>query len=114
MSRKPCPRMDKAGCPVAERSIGCYSDRDHIVPQRYKTLGWLVSKYIYTPENIEQKCRWEHEQKTTTESIELVPTAEYMVGAVRSAYDSGYLTLNKRDQEKLVMIEQAVQESEVA
>lgn len=114
MSRKPCPNPNREGCPYAERPIGCHSDKDHVVPQRYRSLGWLVGKYIYTPENIEQRCRWEHEQKTAEESPDLIPDATYMVDAVRRAFDSGYLTLSKKDQQRLVLVEEALIQTEVA
>lgn len=103
MSRGECPRPleERDGCPVLRRGAECYSDKDHIVPQRYKVMSWLISKYIYTPDNIKQECRWNHEQKTLTESHDLIPEAEVMIGAVTRAYEAGHLALNVRDLQRL-------------
>lgn len=114
MSRKPCPNAGREGCPYIDRPSGCYSDIDHVTPRRYRKLGWLIGKYIDTPENKERLCRWEHEKKTAEESLDLIPSTEFMLGAVRRAFDSGYLTLNKRDQERLILVEQSVAESDAA
>lgn len=103
MSRGECPKplKERVGCPWIDRKGGCFSDADHVVPQRFKDLGLLVSKYIYTPENIEQKCRWEHEEKTNLESFELIPDEEFMLDAVQRAFDAGRLTLRQREYDRL-------------
>lgn len=103
MSRGECPRPleEREGCPWIDRPGGCHSDADHWVPQRYKVMGWLISKYIYTPDNIVQDCRWTHEQKTPTETTDLIPEAEVMIAAVQMAYESGRLAFNVRDIQRL-------------
>lgn len=103
MSRGACPTPEsgRTGCPVANRPNGCYSDIDHVVPQRYKALGLLVRKYIYTPDNQERRCRWEHEQKTQTETEDLIPSERFMLDAVFRAVQSGDINLSNRDRQQL-------------
>lgn len=103
MSRGACPKpLDgRTGCPVSKRPNGCYSDIDHVVPQRFKVLGLLVRKYIYTPDNQERMCRWEHEQKTLTETEALIPSQEFMLDAVFRAVQSGDINLSNRDRQQL-------------
>lgn len=101
MTRTACPNANRVGCPVAERKGGCFADTDHIVPQRYKRMSLLVRKYIVTPENKQQICRWEHEEKTTHESPALIPDEAFMLDAVRRAVDDGLIPLNKRDTKRL-------------
>lgn len=49
---------------------GCFSDRDHIIPQRLaRRFGRtsLEREIIYDQENIVQTCRAEHDEKTVQE-----------------------------------------------
>jgi hypothetical protein len=63
-------------------------------------MGWVLNKYIDTPENKRDDCRWTHEQKPE-ETLDMIPSQDFMLDAIRRAYESGDLTLNKRDQQRL-------------
>lgn len=105
----PVPFEERGACPVLAKEGECYSDTDHRTPQRYRKLGWLVRKYIDTPDNKEQLCRWEHLEKTGS-SLEdpenCIPDEETMLGAVQRAYEAGQLSLNKKDRLRLVKYQQ--------
>jgi len=81
MSFGECEFRNEA-CPYYKRPIkkgnesGCFSDRDHIVPQRLAQTG-LATLYIYSPENYQQLCRLEHDKKTL-EGDEPLPDQDYM------------------------------------
>lgn len=50
---------------------GCYSDRDHVIPQRLaRRFGRssLERAIIYDTDNIVQTCRAEHDEKTANEN----------------------------------------------
>lgn len=106
MSRGECPTPieERGACPVLAKEGACYSDRDHIVPQRYRFMGLLVRKYIYTPENKQQICRWEHEEKTLTESPDLIPDEEFMLNAVHRAWRQGDIHLTAKQYERLFAV----------
>lgn len=85
MARKECPNP-REECPYYDRKpppelrdtqrIGCYSDKDHVVPRRYKHMPGvpqLVIEYINDPINHEQPCRWEHDAKTAAGDVPLPP-----------------------------------------
>lgn len=105
MSRGPCPNPNQEGCPWQERPGGCFSDTDHIVPQRYRSLGLLVKKYIQTPDNQQQICRYEHDQKNlnshVTESTDQIPAEEFMLDAVARAFRAGMVRLSSHEQQRL-------------
>lgn len=89
MSRGECPTPREA-CPYYDRTpppelrgqeFGCFSDLDHLVPQRLaKGLGKtsLIRQYIYHPVNLSQTCRWEHEMKNK-QGDRLLPSEEVML-----------------------------------
>ncbi len=82
MAYEACPNPQE-GCPHYSRPTkpplqglqehGCFSDQDHILPQR---LGRLITAtqvqidYINSDANIKQECRWQHEAKTRNENDE--------------------------------------------
>jgi len=72
MAREACPNPNRAGCPWQDRKDGCFSDSDHIIPQRLarrKGATPAERQYIMTnPDNRQQLCRWEHEMKTEQEN----------------------------------------------
>lgn len=73
---------------------GCYSDLDHIVPQR---LGYtaLNSTYIQLAVNKQQLCRRLHDEKTAN-GDEPLPPEEDMISAVRDAEANGEIIVNKQ------------------
>lgn len=93
----PTPRSE---CPYYSRhprtpdsEVGCFSDTDHIVPQRFATTA-LTKLYIYSPENTQQLCRSEHEAKTR-EGDEPLPGREEMMDSVRRQIKAGKLVVSK-------------------
>lgn len=93
----PTPRVD---CPYYSRQprtpdseVGCFSDTDHIVPQRLATNA-LSKLYIYSPENTQQICRREHEEKTR-EGDEPLPDRETMLESVKRQIKAGQLVVSR-------------------
>lgn len=101
--KTPCPQAGAEGCPWAERPGGCFADTDHIVAQKFRYMGLLVSKYIDTPDNKEQLCRWEHDNKDDY-AVEL-PSEEFMLQAVHAAWRNGQLKLNRKQYDRLFRVE---------
>lgn len=101
----PNPRDD---CSVRIREGRCYSDQDHIVARRFRTLGWLINKYIDTPENKQQICRREHMEKNADPDYEasLIPDERFMFGAVTRAVENGSIHFNNRDQERYEQLQE--------
>ncbi len=87
-----CPNP-RAECPYAARE-GCFSDTDHIVPQRLGTNA-LAATYIGLPVNKQQLCRWEHDQKTRN-GDEPLPEREEMIEAIETAVALGQIALSRR------------------
>lgn len=54
------------------QEYGCYSDEDHIVPQRL-AVDALSRAYIHAPINKQQLCRWRHDEKTLAGDEPLPP-----------------------------------------
>lgn len=103
----PCPNANE-NCKYFGRSPlpqlrgaenGCFADTDHIVPQRFRTLGSLIRLYIDTPDNKQQLCRSTHDEKR--EYYDDIPEDEVMYDAVMRAAKDGKLRLNRRDREGL-------------
>lgn len=98
--RELCPYFERpAPEPLAEQQEhGCFSDVDHIVPRRLGQTA-LGKTFIQLPDNKQQICRYQHEQKPL-EPDEL-PPREYMVERVREAWEAGDIYLSKRKQRKI-------------
>jgi hypothetical protein len=79
-------------CKYADR--GCFSDTDHIVPQRLATTA-LNAAYIDLPENKQQLCRREHDTKTRA-GDEPLPDVETMREAVVRAHAVGAIAMGRR------------------
>lgn len=96
MAYKPCPFANE-GCKYWDRKTpgplrgeqkhGCYSDLDHIVPQRLGTTA-LNQAYIQLSVNKQQLCRRLHDEKTAA-GDEPLPPIEDMIDAVNAAADAG-------------------------
>lgn len=72
----------------ATQEHGCYSDRDHIIPKFMgKGAIKLVKRFIHSPENYQQLCRWEHNEKSIEDlqNPPELPDVEFMRAAVRAA-----------------------------
>lgn len=110
MARGMCSPEQVERCPLPSH----YSDRDHIVPQRYKRFSWLLRHYIVTPENKQQVCRWEHIQKTDSPAEELencIPTEDFMITAIRRAHEAGQPKLNHQDLLRLERYEERLSDA---
>lgn len=79
------------GCKYFE--TGCFSDTDHIVPQRLATTA-LTAVYIDLPANKQQMCREEHEAKTAA-GDEPLPEREIMKKAIIQAHLLGEIALSR-------------------
>lgn len=85
MARSECPDPNKEGCPWQFREGGCFADTDHIIPrfvgrqQPTRAMRRLARLFIVLPENKQQLCRYEHDQKCHEEMVappELPPADE--------------------------------------
>lgn len=98
MSYGPCPNP-RPECPYAER--GCFSDLDHIVPKRLAECLLSRTYILDYPGNHQQLCRWEHDEKTRN-GDEPLPSREFMLDAIRTAYESGEMHLSKGKRRRLL------------
>lgn len=71
---------------------GCFSDTDHIVPRRLATTA-LSKLFIESPENKQQLCRAEHDEKTAL-GDEPLPSREVMVDSLTRQYEVGVLKVS--------------------
>lgn len=78
---------------------GCFSDLDHIVPQRLANTA-LASLYIYSPENKQQICRAEHDEKTA-QGDEPLPDRESMLRSVMAQVATGDLSVSRQARRRL-------------
>lgn len=112
MAIRPCPNpsMDcpffeqmPPSCLKSTQEHGCFSDLDHIVPQRYaRAVGATALEKTYIldyPGNHQQLCRWEHEEKTF-QGDEPLPDRAIMRQRLAQAVLEGIMVLsgNKRKQ----------------
>lgn len=115
MSRKPCPNANEH-CKYFFRPVnkqmreqgfenGCFSDLDHIVPQRLGKTA-LAKAYINLPMNHQQLCRVEHEEKTE-DGDEPLPTIESMIGALATAEAEGVVRISKNLRRQLPALPEA-------
>lgn len=72
---------------------GCFSDQDHIVPQRLASTA-LATLFIQSPENKQQLCRSEHDKKTH-EGDEPLPDRQTMLSSVMAQIASGELVVSR-------------------
>lgn len=102
-----CPYFDRQPPPqLADQDHGCFSDTDHLVPKRFRGIGWLVGLYIETPNNKVQTCRWWHDDKTERETTDLIPNHQFMLESVMSAHDQGMLALSNDDLRRIAKLTQ--------
>jgi hypothetical protein len=98
--REECPTPSDA-CPYADRPGGCFSDVDHAYYPAIDYSGIMGTEFRELPENKEQRCRWEHEQRHFDELPPDKPTREHMLGRIATAYYAGEITLSKRKLKRL-------------
>lgn len=92
-----CPNISP-DCPYADK---CFSDVDHLYYPRVDYRGIIEAEFRVLPENKEQKCRWEHEQRHSSEQPPEKPPREYMIGRIATAYYAGEISLSKRKLKRL-------------
>ena len=87
--------------PVPRGNIenGCRSDQDHIVPQRLAQTT-LANLYIYSPDNLQQLCRDEHDDKTRM-GDEPLPTRQGMLESVIGQIANGKLMVSRETLKQL-------------
>lgn len=92
VSNETCPWFNRPPR-VKGAENGCFADTDHIVPQRLATTA-LASLYIHSPENKQQICRSEHDEKTA-EGDEPLPDRQTMLSRVMAQMASGELVVSR-------------------
>lgn len=98
--RGECPNPSP-DCPYSDRPGGCYSDTDHLYYPGVDYSGIMESEFRELPENKQQKCRWEHEQRHLDEVPPEKPPREHMLGRIAAAYALGEIYLSKRKLKRL-------------
>lgn len=103
MTIKPCPKSHE-GCPLygleppeklsRTQEHGCYSDLDHIVPRRLAKTA-IAAVYINRPDNKQQLCRNEHNDKSA-KGDEPLPEREFMVETIIADYMTRRIHLSRR------------------
>lgn len=67
------------------------------MPRRHGRINWIIKKYVYTPENKQQICRNEHDDKNAyshiTEAVDLIPPPEEMASPILRAHARGEVGL---------------------
>lgn len=100
MSRGECPNP-RPECPYAELQGGCFSDEHHLFYPRVDYRDIIGSEFRELPENKEQICRWDHDERHATEPIPDRPSREEMLGAIVTAMANGEIYLSKTKRKKL-------------
>jgi len=77
-----CPTPQE-GCPYAEQ--GCFSDTHHLFYPRRDYRRGVEKRFRELPENKEQICRWEHDERHATELPPEKPSREEMLRAIGGA-----------------------------
>lgn len=101
MTRGECP-SPQDDCPYMERG-GCFSDEHHLYFPRVDYRDIMGSEFRNLPENKEQICRWEHEERHATQDPPERPPREVMLGALATALSEGRIYLSKTKRRKLNM-----------
>ena len=84
-----CPFYGKKppGSLQGTQEYGCFADTDHVIPRFMgrKATSALVKNYIRSAANQEQRCRWEHDQKTLEEwyNPPEIPPEQVMIDALK-------------------------------
>lgn len=103
MTRGGCPEP-RPECPYSERPEGCFSDLHHLYFPRLDYRDIMSAEFRELPENKQQICRWEHEQRHASEQPLEKPTREEMLGRIATALESGNIHLSKNKLRKLGFI----------
>ena len=106
MTAEVCP-ITREDCPYYNRpprlrdaENGCFADTDHIVPRRLATTT-LASLFIESPENKQQLCRSDHDEKTRG-GDEPLPDRETMLARVMAQITSGELVVTRNIKRRLM------------
>jgi hypothetical protein len=81
--------------------VGCYADRDHIVPQRLAKTA-LARLYIYSPDNIQDgMCRDAHDEKTAA-GDEPLPDRETMLESLQRQVRLGIYVVSRQSKRRIM------------
>lgn len=81
VANEACKYFERVPVPGGNVENGCFSDLDHKVPKRLATTA-LARAYIFSPENTQQLCRREHDDKCA-EGDDPLPSPEEMRESLR-------------------------------
>lgn len=95
-----CKYFHREPIPKANKENGCYSDKDHIVPQRLARTA-LSTAYIYSPDNIQQLCRSKHDDKCR-DGDEPIPSRQEMLESLRTQIKQGRLILSRNTMKRIL------------
>lgn len=94
-----CP-SPKPNCPYGG---DCFSDLHHVYYPSIDYRDIIEREFRVLPENKEQKCRWEHEQRHAQEPPDK-PPKEYMLGRIATALANCEINLSKNKLRKLKLM----------
>ena len=82
-------------CLRSTQEHGCFSDLDHILP-RFLGRTSLQRRFIERPENKQQLCRWEHDEKTFEDENwpPILPDAKTMRQMLALRKESGIVEIS--------------------
>lgn len=78
----PSPQTD---CKYALLPEGCFSDEHHLYYPKRRYCGKMAIEFRELPENKEQLCRREHDERHATEPIPIKPSVEVMKAAIAAS-----------------------------
>lgn len=93
----PNPRPD---CPYSGE---CFSDEHHLYFPRVDYHDIMGTEFRNLPENKEQICRWDHQERHEVEEPPEKPSREQMLGALATALSEGRIHLSKNKRKKLYL-----------
>lgn len=88
-----CKYFERSPVPGGNKENGCFSDLDHKVPKRLATTA-LARAFIYSPENLQQLCRSEHDEKCK-EGDDPLPDRETMKERVLAQMKIGRISVSR-------------------
>lgn len=100
LANEGCKYFERPSVPRGNQENGCFSDRDHKVPQRLATTA-LATAYIYGPENLQQICRNEHDEKCK-DGDDPLPSREAMIESVLRQSKMGKIVVSRSLRKQIV------------
>ena len=81
MAREACPDP-QPDCKYATLRGGCFSDEHHLYWPKRAYCGKIATEFRELPENKEQICRREHDEKHATQSPPEMPMRDVMLARI--------------------------------